>query len=62
MSKTCNGLEGLRLAPIPLGYVSPQARMGKAVNLDSPKAVSIRTKKHMEEKVQKKIELPLMGG
>jgi hypothetical protein len=36
MLKTCRGLEGLKLAPIPYGYVSAEARMGKARNLDAP--------------------------
>ncbi len=40
MLKTCRDLEGLKLAPLPYGYVSAEARIGKVRNLDAPQARS----------------------
>ena len=48
MAKTCDGLENLKLAPIPRNYVSAESRMGKLVNLDMPKQVMTRAAQPME--------------
>ncbi len=48
MAKTCDGLEDLKLAPIPRSYVSSESRMGKLVNLDIPKPVTVRAAQPME--------------
>jgi len=48
MAKTCDGLEDLKLAPIPRNYVSTESRMGKIVNLDVPKPVTKRAAQPME--------------
>jgi len=56
MAKTCDGMEDLKLAPIPRNYVSPESRMGKLVNLDVPKHVTTRATQPME-----KIHMDLKG-
>jgi hypothetical protein len=48
MAKTCDGLEALTMAPIPRNYVSSESRVGKLVNLDIPKPVTIRAAQPME--------------
>jgi len=49
MIDTCLGLEDLKKAAIPHGYVSQEMRMGKATGVDVPKAIEKRAVKPVEK-------------